>query len=363
MFAEPQRYPVIPFTRKALAEFAATYHGHPSKNLKVIGVTGTNGKSSVVYYLKQLLEAMGEKVLSVGTLTQPLTTPESWDLQALLADHLSQGGTYAVMEVSSIGIDQARVLHLDFDIKCLTNISQDHLDYHPSFEAYQQCKRHFMQQYPGKEIWPADFEAQTLPVKAPCRFQADNLKASFCIMKFLGFDKKAIETAMQELQNPPGRFEYVDLGQPFDVVVDYAHTPEGLHVVLKEAQEIAHARAAQVWVVFGCGGDRDRKKRPLMAAAAEKWADRLVLSSDNPRSEEPAAILQDVAKGLKYPQNAHLEVDRKMAIGYAVKEAKPRDMVLIAGKGHEKVQIIGTQRIPFDDVEVAKAALKATYGL
>ena len=362
-YADPQRYPVIPFNRKALAEFAATYYQEPSKSLKLIGVTGTNGKSSVVYYLRQLLEAMGEKVLSVGTLTHPLTTPESWDLQAIFADHLKKGGTYAVMEVSSIGIDQGRVLQMDFDIKCFTNISQDHLDYHKSFDAYKKAKWDFMQHYPGKALWPEDFENITLTYEAPCRFQATNLKAALAVLNTLGFEASQLNKILPNLKHPPGRFEYVNCGQSFDVVVDYAHTPDGLAVVLEEAKQISREKGGQLWTVFGCGGDRDKGKRPLMAAVAEKWADQVILSSDNPRSEDPQKIIEDMVKGLKCPEKAVLEADRKAAIAYALKNIGSQDLLLIAGKGHEKVQVISGQRIPFDDVQVAADLLKEIYGL
>ena len=356
-FVESHHTCVLPFSRKGLAEFAASYYDNPSKKLKVIGITGTNGKSSVVYYLQQLLNFLGEKVLSIGTLTHALTTPESWDIHCAMAQHLHEGGTYVLMEVSSIGLDQGRVLGIDFDVKCLTNISQDHLDYHRDFQTYKHIKLDFLKYYPGKTIGPNDFESLNLNYECPCRFQTLNLQAAVSILGSCGFDLSVISPYFNTLQHPPGRFQFVESNKAFDVVVDYAHSPEGLETVIQEAKQRVSVKSGKLHVVFGCGGDRDAHKRPLMGEIASAWADSIIVTSDNPRNENPHTIIDQILTGIKNPKALYVESDRREAIRYACHNAAANDLVLIAGKGHETVQVVAGETLPFDDVKVAQELL------
>ena len=352
-------FDVLPITKKGIAEFANTYFGCPSNRLIVIGVTGTNGKTSTVYYLKQALEALGKHVLSIGTLTHQLTTPDSWELQQLFLDHVNAGGSHVVMEVSSHGIDQCRVLGLDFNVTLLTNISQDHLDYHHSMQAYEATKLGFMAKGRSAAIFPEDFELVELPFAKQTVFQSLNMKATKATLLALGFSVDKIDTCLQTLSDPPGRFEFIQQ-KPFEVVVDYAHSPDGLYTVLKEAKHSLEARQGRLICVFGCGGDRDKSKRPLMGQYAELFSDYVVVSSDNPRSESMSAIANDILAGMKEPSKAYVELDRKKAIAYALGLAKDHDLVLIAGKGHETYQLIGEDRLVFDDRCVVKELLKAS---
>ncbi|NDC82154.1 UDP-N-acetylmuramoyl-L-alanyl-D-glutamate--2,6-diaminopimelate ligase [bacterium] len=348
--------------RLELARFANEYFDYPSRNLQVVGVTGTNGKTTTTHLIYNGLKAAGFSPEILGTLNAELTTPESWDIARRMAAHRNVGGTHFVMEVSSHAIDQHRVDGIDFDVKLLTNITQDHLDYHKTFEAYRETKLRFMAG-PGRSIFPAEFTQTVLgfQVPLPGRFNTENFQAAVAVLRALDVSDHVISSAMASASAPPGRFELVKEGQPFDVIVDYAHTPDGLENVCLEAQRIARNRNGQFVVVFGCGGDRDRSKRPKMGRIAERLADRVIVTSDNPRSEVPGAITDDILAGLEAPERAVVILDRREAIRVAIQQAKPNDVVMVAGKGHETYQILGSETIHFDDRDECRKAIASCF--
>ena len=356
-FINSDFYPIVPFSRKALAEYAKLYYKNPSAFLTVIGITGTNGKSSVVHYLNQLLVKLNRSVLSIGTLTHTLTTPESLSLQEEMAYHLEKKGDTVVMEVSSHGIHQGRILGINFDIKCLTNISQDHLDYHTNFEHYQNTKHYFMNNYPGKSIFPNDFLNYKLEEKIVPNFQHQNIQACCYILEQLGYQKSKFISLLKNLKPPPGRFEFVKVGQQYDVVVDYAHTPEALESVLITAKELSNTKKAKLIVVFGCGGNRDKNKRPKMGEIAQSCADLCIITSDNPRNESPQNIINDILRGMDLNANIIVKIEREDAIQTACRLAKKNDVIVIAGKGHEKKQLIQNKALAFCDVSIAKKSI------
>jgi len=398
--------------RAALAQLSANWFGRPAEQLRLVGVTGTNGKTTTSWLIEALLRAAGIRPGLLGTieyhigeavLPSPHTTPESYDLQELLAHMRAAGCGAAVMEVSSHALAMDRVWGCPFEVAVFTNLTQDHLDYHQTMEAYAEAKRRLFQGLgappprtavvntddPWAKRMTAGFggnvlgfglgpEAQLRAVdlvnepsglrftlqgpdgyRRPLatallgRVNALNLLAAIGAGWSLGLDPDAVVAAAASLPRVRGRFERVFAGQPFTVVVDYAHTPDALTNVLGLARELARGK---VRVVFGCGGDRDRGKRPLMAHAASAGADAVLVTSDNPRSEAPLAIIEEIVHGLPAAR-AQVDPDRASAIRTAVRAAQPGDVVVIAGKGHEDYQIIGDQKLPFDDVREARAAL------
>ena len=276
-------------TRVEMGDFANAHFGFPSRHLTVVGVTGTNGKTTVTQLIAQGLHAAGLKPMVLGTLNAELTTPESFEIARRMRAHLDDGGTHFVMEVSSHAIDQDRIYGIDFDVRLLTNVTQDHLDYHKTFEAYRDTKVRFMSG-PGIAIYPEQFaqEALHFEVPLPGRFNHRNFQAAVAVLRKLEIDEAVISSGMAKAQAPAGRFETVREGQSFEVIVDYAHTPDGLENVATEAQLMASRGLGRLIIVFGCGGDRDRTKRPKMGRVAETYADVIVVTSDNPRSELPA---------------------------------------------------------------------------
>ena len=351
---------ILTLSRKEMAHYAAKHFEHPSKHLTVIGVTGTNGKTTVTYLLHALLSQLGHQTALSGTLNKSLTTPNAIDIQSDMAQHLNNGGTHYVMEVSSHGIDQDRVAHIDFDVVCLTNITQDHLDYHDSFYAYQACKESFMKTN-GRlaSIYPQDFLSIQLPVKNPLlgSYNQKNLQAIVAIYRALGYRDDDMAPYLSTLKSPPGRFDPVNCGQPFHVIIDYAHTPDALKNVLITARELIKDRG-QLICVFGCGGDRDRSKRPQMGAIASTFSDHIILTNDNPRNEDPQQIIKDIQSGITSHSKFKLILDRETAIKTAINDASPNDVILIAGKGHENYQLLSTGRIDFDDAVIATQYLK-----
>jgi len=354
---------VTHLSRAEMAVLAEETFKSPSKSLGVVGITGTNGKTTVSFLVSQALQVLGKKPFLSGTLTMSLTTPESWDTQKKMAEHLALGGTHYVMEVSSHAIHQDRVLGLDFDVKLLTNITQDHLDYHGDFETYKQVKMSFMKGAPGVAIYPEDFLGISLWFEHRLigAFNEENMKAAVAILRALGFNDPAIAEALSGASAPQGRFETVDAGQPFYVVVDYAHTPDGLERLLQAGKKLMKASQGKVHTLFGCGGQRDREKRPLMAAMVEKYSDTIVLTQDNPRLESEDQIVEDVVKGFSKKAVVTIENDRRKAIELILKSANPGDIVLLAGKGHETQQILASGPIIFDDRQVARDILKEHY--
>ncbi|RAP34362.1 hypothetical protein DID77_01360 [Candidatus Marinamargulisbacteria bacterium SCGC AG-439-L15] len=352
---------VLEMSRKEMGVLANRYFNFPSKKLCVIGITGTNGKTTVASLVAQLLEKVGYKPAVLGTLSSALTTPESLDTQEFMADHYLNGGTHVVMEVSSHGIDQNRVDEIDFDYKLLTNISQDHLDYHGTFENYRSVKMRFMSDFPGAPIYPEEYQATEIAFKSPLlgQFNYDNMKAAVTLLQKLGIDDDSINSGLSVAKAPPGRFELIDEGQDFLTIVDYAHTPDGVSNVLKTAREIANAQCGRVLTLFGCGGDRDRLKRPLMREAVVAYSDYYIITQDNPRTEDESQIVQDIIQGLdKDSEQYDIINDRREAISSLIEKARKGDVVMIVGKGHETYQILKSGTIDFDDRKEARSVLR-----
>jgi len=411
----------VPHGRRALARLSANFYRRPAERLAVTGITGTNGKSTTAFLLEAILSAANRKSALIGTieyhvagkiLPAPHTTPEALDLNRILAEALGNGATEAVMEVSSHALAQERVYGIPFDVAVFTNLSRDHLDYHHSMEEYFASKQVLFEgcgtdppriavlnaedeygqrlakvsKKRGSEVLTygitgGDMHAdkvditprgsrfdlvtpeEVVPVFSPLigKVNVYNILAAAGAAYARACKPDAIAGGIASLARVPGRFERVDCKQPFAVVVDYAHTDDALRNLTSLAREFVQ-RAKQkgrVLTVFGCGGDRDRAKRPLMGEAAGRGSDFVVLTSDNPRSEDSLAIINDAMVGLQRSGAKYqVEPDRKAAIALAIREAGPGDIVLIAGKGHEKVQVTREGSIPFDDVEVAHQILR-----
>jgi UDP-N-acetylmuramoyl-L-alanyl-D-glutamate--2,6-diaminopimelate ligase len=405
--------------RNALALLSARFLGHPEQQLKLSGITGTNGKTTTAFLLDAILNHAGRKTVLVGTieyhvagavLPSPHTTPESRYLLALFRDGVNAGASEAVMEVSSHALEQGRVYGLGFDVAVFTNLTRDHLDFHSTMEHYFAAKRKLFDgslsipprvavlnvedrygaelvltaREAGSEVFSygigaGEFRAEEVSMAArgmSFRLQSPlgavelrtrltgkvnvyNLLAASACAVARGLTLEEVAAGVASLTHVPGRFQSVDAGQPFAVIVDYAHTDDALRNLIALAREFVKERGGRVITLFGCGGDRDRTKRPLMGKAAGEGSDFVVLTSDNPRSEDPEAILRDVLPGLEATHAKYvMEVDRATAIQLAMDEAHAGDIVLLAGKGHEKTQTLRHGTIPFDDVAVASSHLR-----
>jgi UDP-N-acetylmuramoyl-L-alanyl-D-glutamate--2,6-diaminopimelate ligase len=405
--------------RSALAQAAAAFFGHPERKLATTGITGTNGKTTTAFLTEALLNAAARKTVLIGTIEYHVagevrpsihTTPESRDLFELMAEGATLGATELVTEVSSHGLDQGRAAGLNFDVAVFTNLTRDHLDYHQTMEKYFTAKRLLFDGtvYPaprvavinehdeysrrftaaalragaevrtygiGKGDWRAasytltpsgaviHLETPAGAAQVTSRLAGEvnilNLLAAFTAAHARGVPFADLVAAIPALKPVPGRFQLVDGGQPFTVIVDYAHTDDALRNLTALARQMTRADGKRVITVFGCGGDRDRTKRPKMGNAAGEGSNFVVATSDNPRTEDPLAILAEIEPGLKATGVQYtVEPDRTAAIHLALQAAAPGDVVLIAGKGHEKEQILNGRTIPFDDTEVALAALK-----
>ncbi|MGE5109413.1 MAG: UDP-N-acetylmuramoyl-L-alanyl-D-glutamate--2,6-diaminopimelate ligase [Acidobacteriaceae bacterium] len=404
--------------RRALARLSANFYGRPAEKLQITGITGTNGKTTTTFIVESILRAAGRKNALVGTveyhlpnetLAAPHTTPESLELNQMFAQALADGATEAVIEVSSHALAQQRVFAIPFDVAIFSNLTRDHLDYHKTMDDYFASKRILFEgcgtepprvtvsncddEY-GRKLMEfskkhssdvftyglerGDFHTQrldigtggnrfdlvtptgTLPLFSPMRGRVNvyNVLAASAAAYARGCSLDEISRGVIALDRVPGRFESVDEGQPFSVVVDYAHTDDALKNLTSLAREFVAKAGGQVITVFGCGGDRDRAKRPLMGEAAGNGSNFVVLTSDNPRSEDPLAIMNDALLGLQRTRTPYvLEPDRRKAIAKALGEAKAGDIVLIAGKGHEKTQTTREGVFPFDDFSVAKEEL------
>jgi UDP-N-acetylmuramoyl-L-alanyl-D-glutamate--2,6-diaminopimelate ligase len=414
---------LVPHGRRALARISENFYKRPAERIAVTGITGTNGKSTTAFLIESILSAAGRKSALIGTIEYqvagkiypaPHTTPEALELARLFHEALGQGATDAVMEVSSHALAQQRVFGVPFDVGVFTNLTRDHLDYHKTMEDYFHAKRVLFEgcgtdppravvtnlddEY-GAQLagfsrkrsssvltygWDrGDFHAdkteitprgtrfnmvtaqEKVPVFSPLigRVNVYNILAAAAAAFARDCSTEAISRGVAALTHVPGRFQRVDCGQPFTVVVDYAHTDDALRNLTALAREFVSrsGAGARVITLFGCGGDRDRAKRPLMGEAAGRGSDFVVLTSDNPRSEDPRAIINDALVGLQRTGTKYVvEVDRRKAIGLAIGEARPADIVLLAGKGHEKVQVTREGSNPFDDVEVSKEVLHAS---
>jgi UDP-N-acetylmuramoyl-L-alanyl-D-glutamate--2,6-diaminopimelate ligase len=407
--------------RRALAQASAAFFGHPERALAATGITGTNGKTTTAFLIESLLNAAHRSTVLIGTIECHIagevrpsvhTTPESRDLFELMAEGAARGATELVTEISSHALDQGRAFGINFDVAVFTNLTRDHLDYHQTMDNYFAAKRLLFDgtKYPaprvavinagdprseelaiaarkaGAEIrtygiggagcgdWRAvrhaltpsgatiDLETPAGSARVFSRLAGEvnvlNLLAAITAAHARDVSFGSLVDSAARLQPVPGRFQPVDAGQPFTVIVDYAHTDDALRNLTALARQIATPRNQRVITLFGCGGDRDRTKRPKMGEAAGRGSDFVVATSDNPRSEDPLAILAEVEPGLRSTGIEYtIEPDRAVAIRLALEAAAPGDVVLLAGKGHEKEQILADRTIPFDDAEIARSTL------
>lgn len=389
---------VVPDARRVLGPIAAAFHGHPSHELTMVGITGTNGKTTTSHLLAAALGGAGRVVDVLGTLSGTRTTPEAPHLQRQLAASLERGADTMVMEVSSHALAHHRVDGTRFDVAVFTNLGRDHLDLHRTMEEYFRAKARLftpalsdrgvvnrddpygqllldVEAVPMRTFGLGDavdvrvtsgahtFTWRGRPVSVPIggAVNVPNSLAVLTTCEVLGLDLAAVIDGLASAGPVPGRFELIAVEEDpgFAVVVDYAHTPDGLEVLLSSARAIAGA--GRVIVVFGCGGDRDREKRRHMGAAAAAGADLAFVTSDNPRTEDPAVIIDEILTGVepRYRDRFVVDADRRAAIGLALDEARRGDVVVIAGKGHETTQTIGATAHPFDDRAVARELLEA----
>lgn len=401
-------------TRRAMELVAPFFYGYPGKMMRMIGVTGTNGKTTTTNIVRAILRKAGFKVGLIGTINIMIedesieahnTTPDVVDLQRALYKMQTAGCQYVVMEVSSHALALNRVAGCEYDTAVLTNITQDHLDFHKTLDNYRDAKgllfehlhegnkdnkaavfnmddpssvilsrrtkTRIMTYGEGRtnDIYPLFFKVEAkrmrlqlhtpagemdLLLKITGEFNVYNVMAAVAAALAENIDKKIIVDVLNGFDGVPGRFQLVEAGQPYTVIVDYAHTPDGLENVLKTARSIT---GGKLWVVFGCGGDRDNKKRPIMGSIALELADKVVVTSDNPRTEDPEAIIAEIAAALtQVPEgkSVKLIIDRREAIGHALADAEADDVIMIAGKGHENYQILADKTIHFDDCEVVR---------
>lgn len=404
---------VVKDTRYALGIVSANFYGHPSKKVRVLGITGTNGKTTTTYLVKSILEAAGHKVGLIGTIQNMIgekrvaaarTTPESSDLQRLLAQMEAEGVDFAVMEVSSHALELHRTAGLTFSGALFTNLSQDHLDFHSTMDEYFAAKAQLFTslnapaavniddpwgsklaeistgrlfsfainreaQFVAEKIklentgvsYILDSEVGQIPInlKLTGQFNVYNSLGAATLCASHGVALEHIKKGLESVTGVPGRFERIENDRNLNVIVDYAHTPNGLENILTSARELVSA--GRIILVFGAGGDRDRSKRPLMGAVAAELADLVIITSDNPRSEDPWEICSSIEKGLlaTNPQaRYYIEVNRQAAIERAIRMATPQDLVIIAGKGHETYQEFAHGRVHFDDGEEVRRAIK-----
>lgn len=400
------KFKKVSSARRALAQMACKFYGDPSKKLKIIGITGTKGKTTTAYFIQSVLNKAGYKAGLIGTINASLTTPEASDLQKEFAEMLKKGLTHCVMEVSSHALAQERVYGTNFSIAIFTNLSHDHLDFHKSMERYLADKRKMFESLSpdavaivnvddpaaGKIIEAVKGEAITFGVSqakhelrdtkhnefdtkvADVSIKLDemtlrinsleirtpligmpnvyNIAAAFQCGLVLGIPQATIKKGIEALKAIPGRFEKVDAGQPFRVIVDFAHSPDSLQKLLETFRPLTKGKLI---LVFGCPGDRDRAKRPMMGEIAARIADHTIITTDDPHSEKPEEIVQEIAKGIR--DLFSIEIDRRQAIRKALSMAKAGDTVLIAGRGHEKFQDFNGKKFPLDDREAAREIL------
>jgi UDP-N-acetylmuramoyl-L-alanyl-D-glutamate--2,6-diaminopimelate ligase len=371
---------VVPSVRAAMPRAAVEFFDDPTARLPVAAITGTNGKTTTAYLLRSILAVAGHRPAlltnverRVGTEVREvgLNTPESIDLQRLFREMLERGNRTCVMEATSMASAKGRLEGTRFAVLVFTNLTQDHLDFHGTMEEYFESKRRLFAQADRAVVNVGDEYGERLAaqlpavigfrpndslgdveLKLPGRFNLENALAAAAAARSLGIGAAAIKQGIEAVDRVPGRFEQVDEGQPFTVLVDYAHTPGALETALEAARDLGPG--GRLICVFGAGGDRDRAKRPLMGQVVAELADVSLVTSDNPRSEDPASIAADVVDGL----DLEVELDRRRAIERALESARPGDVVVIAGKGHEQGQEIAGQKLPFDDREVAREALR-----
>jgi UDP-N-acetylmuramoyl-L-alanyl-D-glutamate--2,6-diaminopimelate ligase len=400
--------------RKALAVTGANFFGHPAEALQLVAVTGTNGKTTTTSLVDAIVKASGAKTGLFGTIAYhtplrdypaPNTTPESVDLQGFLAEIRDAGGRYAILEASSHSLAMDRLWGCHFAVAAFTNLTREHMDYHQTFEDYFAAKRRLFEgtgagapdvavvnnddEY-GKRLaglakntvayglnsgadlttkkFQPTFAGLSFTVQTPNgkvqvssrlvgRINVYNILAAIGGAQALGLSNEVIEAGIRNLESVSGRFERIDLGQPFFLVVDYAHTDDALENLIRTARELNPK--GRIIILFGCGGGKDRTKRPVMGEVAGRLSDLTILSNDNPRTEDPLKIISDIIVGLQKANGRYLiEPDREKAIGLAMDEARPGDIVLLAGKGHENYQVLADRTLEFDDREVARRILR-----
>ncbi len=398
---------IVPDSRTALGRLCQALAGDPSRKLKVIGITGTNGKTTTTYLIASILASAGHPVGLLGTIAYfdghdtadpEHTTPPAETLARWLGRMVANGCTHAVMEVSSHALDQARLAGMRLDAACVTNVCRDHFDYHGSAEEYRLAKSrlfdhlapegfavvnaddptsagylrkldgpaltvgmrsaaeitgHMLERCPSEQTFLLTAGSDSVPVRT--RMIGDHHIANCLVAAATGLaygiDLPTVVRGLERVDGVPGRLERIECGQPFGVFVDYAHTPDALTAALRTLREVCRGRLI---CVFGAGGDRDRQKRPLMGQAVERLADLAIVTNDNPRYEPPKAIIDDILSGFRYPTQAVVLPEREEAIQSALADARPGDCVLIAGKGHETYQVLGGKRYHFDDCEIAR---------
>ena len=400
---------IVTDTRAALADLAAAAHGDPSSRLDMVGVTGTNGKTTTTFLVHHLLNGLGIRCGLLGTVQvdlggEPvparLTTPDALELAMYLRTMVDAGCLACAMEVSSHALEQQRVRAIDFDVGVFTNLTAEHLDYHGTEQAYFEAKKKLFDRLKpdavalynvddpqgramvantrARRVAYGRSQAAELRLRVVANalsgleleidghgrafglvglFNAYNLAAAYGTGIALGLDREIVLDTLARAGPVPGRFEQIPLADGRMAIVDYAHTPDALENVLQTIDEL-RPKQARVWCVFGCGGDRDRLKRPQMGRIAESYADRVVVTSDNPRTEDPEAIMSEIRSGFQRPEDAWWIPDRREAISRVAKESRPGDVILIAGKGHETFQLVGDERIPFDD----RAVVREVFG-
>lgn len=400
---------IVDDTHKAYAVMAANYFGNPSKSFKLIGVTGTNGKTSITYMLKAIIEFKGYKTGVIGTIQNLVgdkviesvnTTPDAYGLNSLFAQMRDAGCEYVIMEASSHALDQKRIYDLEFEVAAFTNLTQDHLDYHKTMENYLEAKKKLFDMCKtavinlddkyGKQLTQSlscgcvtyavndrnstytangvnmkpdgieyelvgDYTIKRIKLKTGGKFSVYNSLCAAVCAKNLGFALDDIANALEQLDGVKGRAEVVPTGKEYTIIIDYAHTPDGLENILSTFKEIKRGRLV---CLFGCGGDRDATKRPIMGAIAAKMSDFVIVTSDNPRSEDPELIIKDILVGMKDSKTPYIVIEnRKEAIKYAVENALQDDIIVLAGKGHETYQILAEGKVHLDEREVIAEAL------
>lgn len=398
-------------TRKAYGTICCNYFGNPAKRFKLIGVTGTNGKTTVTTLIKNILSSCGMKTGLIGTIQNEIgdtvlptdkTTPDAYDLQKLFLRMAEEGCEYVVMEVSSHALDQYRIGNIRYEVAVFTNLTQDHLDYHKTMENYFDAKKRLfdiadvgivnVDDLYGRQLsmlsgcqvvtysllndkadfFATDIECSSFGVSfhfecnnilskinfaMPGMYSVQNALAAAAVCREVGISLERIVQTLNHTSGVRGRSEIIDTGREFSVICDYAHTPDGLKNILPSIKKFTKGRLI---TLFGCGGNRDVGKRPIMGEVAAEYSDFLIVTSDNPRMEDPDAIIRDILTGVEKHQTEYVVVpNRKEAIFYAIGHALPGDVVVLAGKGHEDYQVIGNEKIHFDEREIVREALEA----
>lgn len=399
---------IVQDTREAYAKICANFYGNPSKRLKFIGITGTNGKTTITNIIRQILNMHGYKVGLIGTIHNKIgdqiiktdkTTPDPKTFQQLIFQMAEANCDYVVMEVSSHALAQHRLADTQFCVGAFTNLTQDHLDYHKSMEEYYQAKKRLFAMSKKAVVCVDDAYGQRLAKEIPCTtfsirdknadavaenikmdvhsvafafmydgksyplhfqtpglFSVQNAMTAVLVCLAIGFTPAQMVTDLQKCVPIKGRSERIPTGRDFSVICDYAHSPDGLKNILESVQAYKQGRLV---VLFGCGGDRDKEKRPLMGEIAARYSDFMIITSDNPRTESPDAIIDDIVVGIKDSHTPYVRItNRREAISYALMHAQSKDIIVLAGKGHEDYQVLGTQKIHFDEREIVAELLE-----